>query len=60
MQHGRQRRLTEKTEEEIKQEQMKAAKLQKAGLLVLSKVVIQKSCLYCRSEQKTTLQSLSS
>lgn len=40
MQHGRQRRLTEKTEEEIKQEQMKAAKLQKAGLLVLSKVVI--------------------
>ena len=40
IQHGRQRRLTEKTPEEIQLEQVKAAKLKKAGLTVLEKVIV--------------------
>ena len=40
VQHGRQRRLTEKTPEEIQLEQVKAAKLKKAGLTVLEKVYV--------------------
>ena len=37
---------------------MKAAKLHKAGLLVLSKVMLFEFHLKCRSGKKTTLQSL--
>ena len=40
IQHGRQRRVTEKTEKEIEEEQKKAAKLKNAGMTVLARVSI--------------------